>query len=64
MALADVLGALADDFGDIAVLPVLPRAGGGGHSRAGAGGAGGRGARRDYPGLGPQRRDRPADGCR
>jgi len=24
-ALADVLGALADDFGDIAVLPVLPR---------------------------------------
>jgi tRNA1(Val) A37 N6-methylase TrmN6 len=50
-ALADVLGALADDFGDIAVLPVLPRPEAAAIRVLVRAVRGGRAVRRDYPAL-------------
>jgi len=50
-ALADVLGALAADFGDIAVLPVLPRSDAAAIRVLVRAVRGGRARRRDYPAL-------------
>ena len=50
-ALADVLGALAGEFGDIAVLPVLPRSDAAAIRVLVRAVRGGRAQRRDYPAL-------------